>query len=147
MLYSPVYQALSINARKVLDALTVEHIRHARQENGNLMALYDDLAAPPFHVSRRLISAALAELEAGGFVAVARKGRMENGKRQPTRYRLTMYAVLHDESAPTNDWRRRAADDVESARAATARKRPSRLPASSGNVVRLPRNQKPGSPS
>lgn len=147
LLHSAAFQALSINARKLFDFLLVELVRHNRRENGKLLAPYDQLEAPPYGISRRLIPTALAELERGGFLVIVRKGRMDNGRRQPSDYRLTPYAVAEAMLKATNDWRRRTAEDVKNARKALlerkARRSDGRRPP---NVLPLRRIQKPGAP-
>jgi hypothetical protein len=113
LLKSPPFQALSINARKIFDFLLIEHRLHAQQENGRLIAPYDQLER--FGISRRLINAAFAELHAAGLVRLTRQGGMMSGERVPAQYRLTMFTDV-TKTPPTNDWKAATADAVETAR-------------------------------
>jgi hypothetical protein len=40
-LESPAYRSLSVNARKCLDRLIIEHIGHGRTENGRLIVTHE----------------------------------------------------------------------------------------------------------
>jgi hypothetical protein len=113
LLKAPPFQALSINARKIFDFLLIEHRQHAQQENGRLMAPYDQLER--FGISRRLINAAFAELHAAGLVRLTRQGGMLGGERVPAQYRLTMFTDV-TKTPPTHDWKAASEDAVETAR-------------------------------
>ena len=87
-------------------------MRHGRRENGHLLALYDDLVK--FGIARRFILAAIDEGEARGFIEVEHGLRLGNGKRQPSRFRLTYYehrtvdpkTKVETWFPPTDEWRR-----------------------------------------
>ena len=146
MLGHPAYQALSITARKILEFLYVEHISHARQENGNLLAPYDHLEGPPFNISRRLISRGLAELYAAGFVVKTSLGGLFDGVKHPATYRLTMYADYEGRLPATHGWRRAAADAARRGRQEIDERAAGRRARSSAErtVVRFRPKTKPG---
>ena len=82
MLESPAYQSLSINARRALDRLEIEHRAHAGLENGELRV------SPPISRIRchqRCLTNAIRELESKGFVEV-QIGR--GGRRSPSAIHL-----------------------------------------------------------
>jgi hypothetical protein len=88
LLRSAAWHGASPTLRRVLDYLEIEHLRHERRENGNLMALYGDLVK--FGVSRGLILKTLQEGEARGLLRVEHGFRIPaNGKQAPNRFRLT----------------------------------------------------------
>jgi hypothetical protein len=68
MLKSPQWQGLSINARRLIDFLMIEHMSHGGQENGFLLAPRDQLVA--FGIGYRLITPAIREAKASGVIAV-----------------------------------------------------------------------------
>lgn len=109
MLESPAWQALSINARRFLDFLEIEHMAHGGAENGRLRATYDQLVR--FGLTRELISAAIDETEALGFVRRTRPRQM----RVAMTYRLTWFGAISREGfaqEPTNEWRHLSAEAV-----------------------------------
>lgn len=118
MLSHPAWRSLSLNARRIIDFLQIEHRAHAGLENGNLAAPYDQLQR--VGVTRRLIRRALTELEAAGFLRVTHRGGMWQGGKSPSRYRLTFYRT-HDRAPATNDWKRVTGEQVKAARKQIAR--------------------------
>ncbi len=64
MLLSPAWRALSVNGRRLLDFLELEHLAHAGRENGHLKATYDQLEE--YGISRRLIPRTIGEVRPGG---------------------------------------------------------------------------------
>lgn len=117
MLESPAWLALSDDARRLLQRLDVEHMRHGGSENGSLLCTYSDFVVAG--VRRNAISAAIREAEALGFLEVGRKGYRSRAEfRAPSLYRLT-YVNGRGKSAPaTDDWRSVA--DAADARARVA---------------------------
>ncbi len=104
MLASPAWRGLTLNARRVIDRILIEHMSHAGTENGNLVVTFDDFAV--FGVRRQSIHEAIEVAKALGWIAVTRKGgRSIGGIKRPSVYRLT-FLPQHDGSARTNDWRR-----------------------------------------
>ncbi len=86
LITSPAWRAKSINTARLIDALLLDHMNHAGQENGNLMATYDQLVASG--AGRRFISDAIAEGVFLGLIMVDPGGRWVDSN-QPSRYRLT----------------------------------------------------------
>ena len=122
LLRSPAWRARSINTVRFVEFLLVEHMAHSGQENGLLLAPYDQLEA--WGIGRRFISDTIDEAEALGLVAVARGGKKGLVKNHLSRYRLTFYATQirpEDGSArywiePTDEWRRlKTLADIETA--------------------------------
>jgi len=97
LLESDAWQSLSINARRLIDFLLLEHMAHAGRENGNLKATYGQLEK--FGLTPNRIAAAIAEAENAGLVDCHR-----GGMRVATTYRLTFYP-LPDGTAPTHRWK------------------------------------------
>ncbi len=101
LMESPAWRLRSINARRVIDFLEIDHMAHAGTENGHLMATYDQLAE--FGVPRSEIRGAIEELEFLGLIRWERGGRWA-GTNQPSKFRLTYYADRNHNSA-TNEWK------------------------------------------
>jgi|HubBroStandDraft_6_1064221.scaffolds.fasta_scaffold904455_1 hypothetical protein len=102
LLASMAWRHRSINLVRLLDFLEIEHMRHAGQENGNLVALYDDLVK--FGIGRRFLSKTISEGEEKRLIVVDHGLCMANGKRAPSRFRLT-YLPTKEEPA-TDEWKR-----------------------------------------
>ena len=102
LLASPAWRAMSINTRRLIDFLVIEHRNHAGHENGNLKATYSQLA--DFGLTRRKIFEAITQAEALGLIAVEHGGRW-NLTNRPSTFRLTFYAD-RDGNPPTNEWKR-----------------------------------------
>lgn len=115
LLMSPAWRRRPVALVMVLDFLEIENMRHGGYENGNLLAPYDDLVR--FGLCRESIAAAIHEGARRGLLIAQRAGRdFNNGRRQPTRYRLTYLATCQTDPvtkirtwfAPTDDWKRYA---------------------------------------
>jgi hypothetical protein len=121
MLESGAYRSLSINARRALDRINVEHMRHAGLKNGRLKVTWNDFVQ--WGIGRRLITRALNELIAAGLLAIEQIGRRSNGieRGEPTRYRLTFLPVAEPTNSrpATDDWKK-FGDDLDAARRALA---------------------------
>lgn len=104
MLESAAWAGLSLAARKVLDRLEIEHMRHGGADNGQLPCTYDDFER--FGIRRKSVADALAELVGLGFIEVTHQGRGGNAVyRHSSRYRLT---YLHTKkAAATDEWKNR----------------------------------------
>ena len=112
---SPVWSALSINARRVLDRLMVEQVAQGGVANGELCVSYDQFVEAG--CSRRLVSTAIAELEAAGVLAVRRRGRIA-GENLPNLYRLTWLGGRDANGeiiGPSHEWKGRTAEHVQRA--------------------------------
>jgi hypothetical protein len=97
MIESEAWRSLGINARRFLDFLMIQQIRHAGKANGALRAPYSQLVK--FGIGRRLISSAIEETIRFGFVDCRR-----GFGRAPSGYALT-WLPYGDGSAPSNHWR------------------------------------------
>lgn len=118
MLASPAWRALSINARRLIDFLLIEHRNHAGRENGKLRAPYRQLQE--FGLTAELIRPAIDEAERLGFVRSTALG-FEVGRlrRRPSGFRLTFIAGSTESpiSPPTNEWR--AVNEIQKAASET----------------------------
>jgi len=97
-------RALGISARRILDALMVEHMAHAGSSNGDLAATFEQLAA--WGVTPADVRKGFAELIAAGFVRQTVQGLFAVGRRVPSRYALTWLPTGSgpDAKAPTHEW-------------------------------------------
>ena len=94
---SDAWRSQSINARRFVDFLAIEHMSHRGRENGRLKAPYRQLEA--FGVRARHIANAIRETEELGLVDCYR-----GGMRVATTYALT-WLPLHDGTPASNRWR------------------------------------------
>jgi hypothetical protein len=109
---SPAWKGASINLLRLLNYLELEHLRHERKQNGDLLALYDDLVR--FGITRGLILSTIREGEKRGLIEVEHVLRPRNGKRPPTRFRLTYLPTCSTDPKTkvvtwhreTDEWRR-----------------------------------------
>ena len=99
MLESPAWRALSINARRLLDRIELEHLAHGGLENGALPVTHTDFIA--YGLSRRMVTPAIQEAERLGFIRYKRGGRY-GGERKPSTFRLTYLGAAN--SKATNEW-------------------------------------------
>jgi hypothetical protein len=83
MIESPAYRVLSFHARRCLDRIEIEHLRHGGKENGRLPVTYDQFIEYGV-MSRRFIGPALRELVA----PVLDKGGLDpvQRRREPVRW-------------------------------------------------------------
>lgn len=108
LLASPAWKALSINGRRLVEFLMVEHRNQGGRENGNLCAPYDQLV--PWGLVRKYIREATREAEFLGLLRIERGGRWV-GTNLPSIYRLTFYAD-RDGNPPTNEWKGKTAEAI-----------------------------------
>jgi hypothetical protein len=94
---SDAWRSLGINARRFIDFLERELMRHGGQGNGKLKAPFRHLE--DFGIGARHIVGAIREAEELGLVDCNR-----GGMRVATTYALTWLA-FHDGTQPTNRWR------------------------------------------
>lgn len=87
MMRSDAWRDMSINARRVLDLLEIEHLNHGGYENGNLVITYNHFVAGG--IRRASIFATIAELERLGWIEVSRGGYRGFARSWPHRFRLT----------------------------------------------------------
>jgi hypothetical protein len=96
VLESTSWQQLGINARRFLDFLMIEHMRHGGKRNGFLLAPQRQLYA--FGIGEHFVTDAIAEAELAGLVDCKR-----GIGRRPSYYALT-WLPLADGTAPSNRW-------------------------------------------
>lgn len=94
---SDAWRSASINCRRFLDFLILEHMRHGGQRNGKLKAPRRQLE--DFGISARHITSAIEEAEELGLVDCHR-----GGMRVATDYGLT-WCKSHDGASASNRWR------------------------------------------
>ena len=154
MLESPAYRVLSLAAHRVLSRIEIENVRHAGQENGNLVVTYEQFIA--YGVGRNEIGPAIRELGALGFIEVTARGVAGNAdQKAPNKFRLTYrgsagtHAVMGDGS---HEWRRITTIEEAKAIATAARNaKPQRAwrqqRKSKTHTYWRPKNEKPVSES
>ena len=89
---SSAWCGLSINARRVMDRLLVENVRHKSETNGRLR-----VSARQFEehgINRRLVSGAVKELVDAGLLAVT-NGKGRASQHPPNLYRITFLSTLN----------------------------------------------------
>lgn len=86
---SAPWRGLSINARRVLDALIAQHFRYWQKENGKLQISYHDFENAG--VTKHLIGKAIKELKAAGLITVRQGTPINDVMRPPSLYDLTIY--------------------------------------------------------
>ena len=109
LMESSPWRARSINLRKLIDFLMIEHTNHAGTENGRLMATYKQLVN--YGLSRRLIKEAINEGKSLGLLKHEPGGAFR-GQTIPSVFTLT-FLPTHDGVAPTNDWKNKTEEYVE----------------------------------
>jgi len=97
LLSSDAWRAQNIHTVRLLHFLLLEHLRHAGQRNGHLLAPHRQLYA--FGIGKNYVTAAIAQAEQLGLVACHR-----GGMRTATKYRLTWFESCDGKPA-TNEWR------------------------------------------
>lgn len=106
---SPGFRALTMPARRILDFLELEHLRHGGAENGNLLAPYAQLVT--WGVTKRDIAPSIATLVRFGFIRRTEHGQRLGGRPNATRYALTWLPTA-DGQLPTEDFRKVSRSDV-----------------------------------
>lgn len=102
LLESPSYRTLSVNGRKALDRLIIEHIGHGRLKNGQLVVTHDQFI--DYGVTGEYVADAIDELEYKGLLK-ADRGRAGAGTAHPTIYRLT-FDGTHEGLPASNEWKK-----------------------------------------
>jgi hypothetical protein len=122
MKLSPAYRVLPLYARRVLDAIEIEHEKHAGKDNGRLIVPYRTLEEYCCKANNRILAQAIRELEALGFITVIH-GHAKGTEHAPNKFSLT-YVPGHDGSQPDN-WKEIATfEDAHVRLAAAQKKRP-----------------------
>ena len=83
------WRGLSVNARRVLDALICHHFRYYQKENGNIHISHRQFQNAG--VTRRLTTSAIRELEAARLISTKQGEPADDVMRPPTLYHLNMY--------------------------------------------------------
>jgi hypothetical protein len=109
LLESDAYRTLSINARRVLDRVKIEHISHGRNRNGSLIITHDQFIE--YGVTSDLVADAIEECAFKGLMKVQR-GRAADGTPHASLYTLT-FDGTHDGLPATNGWRKFTMDDAK----------------------------------
>jgi hypothetical protein len=111
LLASPAWGGQSINCRRLIDRLMIEHLRHAGTENGELKVSYDQLVAVGIH--RKFIKATLAEAVDCGLLEIEGGQYRGAARTTPSKYRLTFLPGMVQSplgvryyGKATHDWRR-----------------------------------------
>ena len=100
LLENPKYRRLGINARRLIDFLALEHLRHGGAHNGYLFAPRRQLEQAG--IGARYVTDAIEEAERAGLIAVKRG----TGKR-PSTYALTWLPMgKRTGGAKALQWRR-----------------------------------------
>jgi hypothetical protein len=105
LLRSDAWRTLSINGRRFLDFLMIEHHAKGGKENGLLKAPYEQLEA--FGVGARYLADAIREAEELGLVECHR-----GGMRVATMYGLT-WLPTHNGAPATDGWRNYHSSDLK----------------------------------
>lgn len=108
-LEAAAYRTLSVNGRRLLDRLKIEHISHGRTQNGELIVPHAQFIA--YGVTADLVGDAIDECSFKGLIKV-RRGRAGNGTAHPNIYTLTFDGTADGLSA-TNEWRIFTMDDAK----------------------------------
>ncbi|NQV99640.1 MAG: hypothetical protein HQ483_08070 [Rhodospirillales bacterium] len=109
LLISPAWRGLSVNARKLLDRLHIEHMNHAGTENGRLIVTHDQFINYGLTASK--VKPAIVECEFMGLLRFVRGGRWA-GSNQPSTYRLTYLPTAHNFTRSTDEWRNVSDDEI-----------------------------------
>jgi hypothetical protein len=119
LLESDAWRSLSINARRLVDTLMLEHMRHGGKRNGFLVAPRRQLERAEIHA--HLVSGAIDDAQRVGIIDCKR-----GIGRRPSYYALT-WLPLSDGTEPSNRWRHcaaEAADAIAARKLAKTRHRP-----------------------
>jgi len=112
LLSSDAWRLRSRQCVLLIDALLIEHMAHSGQENGRLMATYDQLEA---RGARRMsLRQTIKEAEYLGLLRVTKHGGRWAMTNEASRYRITFLPTIENGIAckPTNDWRKRSARQI-----------------------------------
>jgi hypothetical protein len=103
---------MSVNCRKLIDRLLLEHCNHSGLENGRLVCTYKDFQ--DYGLTRNKIRPAIEEADFLGLVKHQR-GERVFAKNQPNSYRITFYGTSEARD-PTNEWKRITKERIDSFR-------------------------------
>ena len=112
LLCSDAWRLRSRQCTILIDTLCIDHLNNAGQENGHLVATYDQLEAKGCR--RASLRQAIREACYLGLIKVTKHGGRWAMTNRPSRYRLTFLPFFENgiASDPTNEWRRRSAQQI-----------------------------------
>ena len=87
LLNSYSWKNMSINGRRILDRIMIEHTNHAGTENGNLIVTYNDFEE--YGVNRNQILKSIKELEDLNLIEIEHGKRRCYNESYPNRFRVT----------------------------------------------------------
>ena len=100
---SAAWRALPDNARRLLDRLELEHMRHGGSQNGALVCTYDHCAEAG--IRRASVALAIRQAVALGFLQITQAGyRTAAEFRAPNLFRLTYVYGRVRNPEPTDEW-------------------------------------------
>jgi hypothetical protein len=103
MLESPAWNVMPLSARRVLDRVMIEHVKHGGTRNGALVVTYDDFQR--FGIRRKSIAPAIETAGALGLLDVTWRGARAYGvAREASEYGLT-WLPRCDGTPANNRWR------------------------------------------
>jgi hypothetical protein len=108
LIEAPAWRVLSLSARRLLDRVEIEYLRHGGQDNGKLPVTFDDLEEYGLH--RHAIAPAMRECIALGLLVITHHGSA--GKHRAPNLFLLPYLL-----ANTADQKWRQITTVEQAKA------------------------------
>ena len=109
LLASSAWRGMSINARRALERISLEHMAHAGTENGNLIVTHRQFVEAG--VSRNRIGDALDELQHLWLIQMQR-GRGGAGSGFPNKFTLTWLPEKGSRHCD-DPWKRTTKEDVE----------------------------------
>jgi hypothetical protein len=98
---SEAWSALDHNAKRFLERLELEHMKHGGKDNGRLPCPYNDLVE--YGMRRETIARSIRRTVMCGFVEITRRGRRSAAGANPALYRLT-YLPHFTGAWPTDEW-------------------------------------------
>jgi len=110
LLSSDAWRGMSINTRRFVDFLCIEHMNHAGTENGALIATHDQLTE--YGLSPNCIRDAIDEGTFLGLLRLEFQGGRWGNTNRPSMYRLTFLPDRED-NPPTNEWKRRTKGQID----------------------------------
>jgi hypothetical protein len=78
LIEAPAWRVLSLSARRLLDRIEIEHMRHGGRDNGKLAVTFDDFVE--YGMDRDTIAPAMRECIALGVLVITRRGRAGNAE-------------------------------------------------------------------
>jgi hypothetical protein len=100
LLSSIAWRRMSVNERRVIDRLLIEHMNHAGTMNGKLRVSHRQFIS--WGVTKNMVAPAIHGLERRGLVRIT-PAKSNGDIRGYYQYRLTFLPA--DYSEPTNEWR------------------------------------------